>query len=178
MANDIALIIIDMQVGAFDGSLIPPVSKSEKLLLNVIQLIKKARKAAIPLIFVQHRGEKGHPFEHGTNGWQIHPSLGITDEDYLIQKYTPDSFYNTDLHETLNSENIKRLVIAGIQTEFCIDTTCRRAFSLDYEVTLVTDTHGTWDTDRLNASQIINHHNSVLGDWFVTLKKVSEINFS
>jgi len=167
-----------MQVGVFDGSVIPAVSESEKLLSNVTQLVEKARKAAVPVIFIQHNGEQGHPLEQGTNGWQFHPDLGVASDDLVVPKHTPDSFYNTDLQDKLSSNGIKRLVIAGIQTEYCIDTTCRRAFALDYEVTLVQDAHSTWDTDHLSSSQIIDHHNSLLNEWFVTLKEAEEIDFN
>lgn len=166
-----------MQVGVFDGSAIPPVSVGDKLLSNISQLIGEARQVAIPVIFVQHNGEKGHPLERETKGWDLHPKLDITDKDLIVQKSTPDSFYDTGLQDILRSNKIQKVVIAGIQTEFCIDTTCRRAFGMGYEVTLIKDAHSTWDTDHLTASQIIDHHNSLLSEWFVSLKGVNEINF-
>lgn len=166
-----------MQVGVFDGFSIPPVFGAEKLLPNISLLIERARKATIPIIFVQHKGERGHPLEYQTDSWHIHPEIGITNESIVVEKQTPNSFYNTDLQDILVSKDINRLIIAGIQTEFCIDTTCRQAFSLGYEVTLVEDAHSTWDTDQLSASQIINHHNSTLSEWFVSLKSVNEIDF-
>lgn len=95
----------------------------------------------------------------------------------LIQKHTPDAFHETNLHYELKSRKIKRLVIVGLQTEYCIDTTCRRAFTLGYEVTLVKDAHSTWDSSLITAQQIIDHHNHVLGGWFVTLKSEREIEF-
>ena len=47
-------------------------------------------------------------------------------------------------------------------TEYCIDTTVRRAFSLGYDVTLVADGHLTVDSGVLTFDQIISHHNSLL----------------
>lgn len=44
----------------------------------------------------------------------------------------------------------------------CVDTTCRRAFSLGYDVVLAKDAHSTMNSERLTASQIIEHHNDVL----------------
>ncbi|MEA2594249.1 MAG: hypothetical protein QOF01_718, partial [Thermomicrobiales bacterium] len=43
-------------------------------------------------------------------------------------------------------------------------TTCRRAISLDYDVTLVADGHTTWDNDRLTAAQVIAHTNAALSE--------------
>ncbi|MFX1517847.1 MAG: isochorismatase family protein, partial [Promethearchaeota archaeon] len=95
--------------------------------------------------------------------------------DLVIQKSTPDAFHDTSLKSELGSREIKEIIITGLQTEYCIDTTCRRAFSLNFEVTLVEDAHSTWDSDLLTAKQIISHHNAVLGGWFVTLKKTTDI---
>ena len=178
MANDIALIIIDIQVGVFQSAIIPPVARAKQLLSQIINLIAKARGASVPIIYVQHSGGSGHPLEHSTPGWNIHPGITPTDQDILIQKRTPDSFYNTQLQTELESRNIKRLVIAGIQTEFCVDTTCRRAFSLGYQVTLAKDAHSTWDNELLSAQQIIAHHNNILGEWFAKTKEVSDIDFN
>ena len=77
----------------------------------------------------------------------------------------------------LKARGIGHLIIAGIQTEYCIDTTCRRASSLGYEVTLVADAHSTWDTEHLSAWQIIDHPNQVLSGWFVTLETAGRIKF-
>jgi nicotinamidase-related amidase len=178
MANQTALIIVDLQLGVFQSTLIPPVSGAKELLSNVGKLIAKARSASVPIIFVQHNGGSGHPLEYQTSGWHIHPAIAPTDHDIRIQKSTPDSFHNTQLQNELESRHIRTLVIAGIQTEFCVDTTCRRAFSLGYEVTLAKDAHSTWDTESLSAQQIIAHHNGILGEWFVKTKEVNEIGFS
>ena len=98
--------------------------------------------------------------------------------DVVVQKRHPDSFQGTTLRQELASRTIERLVITGIQTEYCVDTTCRRAYSLGYDVTLVKDAHSTWDSDHLTASQVIAHHNDVLGGWFAALKEASEVEFS
>lgn len=58
----------------------------------------------------------------------------------------------------------------------CIDTTCRRAFSLGYKVTLVSDAHSTWNSQVITAQQIINHHNSVLR-WFADVYSSRDIKF-
>jgi nicotinamidase-related amidase len=77
----------------------------------------------------------------------------------------------------LKSKNVRKLVVAGLQTEYCVDTTCRRAYSLGYEVVLVRDAHRTWDSGNLSASQIIDHYNKVLVGWFATLKDEKDVSF-
>jgi nicotinamidase-related amidase len=72
---------------------------------------------------------------------------------------------------------IKNLVIVGVQTEFCVDTTCRTAFSLGYKNILVSDGHSTFDSPILTAAQIIEHHNGIIGGLFAELKKTEEVEF-
>jgi nicotinamidase-related amidase len=113
-----------------------------------------------------------------TEGWQIHAELQPNADDTVILKRFPDSFKNTSLAGELESRGIKTLVITGLQTEYCVDTTCREAFSRDYKVTLVSDGHTTYDSERLTAQDIISHHNEVLGNGFASLKRSDEIDFS
>lgn len=178
MQRNEALLIIDVQVGMFESPLIPPVYNGQELLAKVSDLIRKGRSAGVPIIYIQHNGGKGHPLEQGMAGWFIYPSLAPMEDDVVIQKEKSDSFYNTRLQAELEKRNIKKLVVAGIQTDYCVDTTCRRAYSLGYDITLVKDAHTTWGTEILTAPQIIAHHNHVLGDSFVTLKSADEIDFS
>jgi len=175
MAMSTALLVIDMQLGNF---LEPhPIHEGDGLLKRVKSLIIKARSARIPIIYVQNNGGEGDPDEYGTPGWEVHPSIKPRPDDFMVQKGSPDAFHETDLQKGLKSDGIKRLVVAGLQTEYCVDTTCRRAYSLGYEVTLVGDAHSTWDSDRLSADEIIGHHNDVLSGWFATLRNEEEIIF-
>ena len=175
MQDRSALLIIDVQLGMFQND--APVHKGEDLLSTIGDLIARARAAEIPVIYIQHSGGRGHRLEPGTPGWPIHPAIAPDDGESVVHKQYPDSFRETNLQEELRAKGIGRLVIAGIQTEYCVDTTCRRASSLGYDVTLVEDAHSTWDTDHLRASQIIDHHNQVLSGWFVTLEAARRIKF-
>jgi len=177
MDQESALIIIDFQKGLF-GVFDTPYQDKE-LIETVKELIGKARLSDIPIFLVQHNGVgKDSPLSPNTDGWKIHPALKIEKEDIYIQKDHPDSFQDTQFEKELKSRGIRKLFIAGLQTEYCIDTTCRRAYSLGYEVILIENGHSTYDTEYLRAEQIINHHNQVLGSWFVTLKKSTEVIFT
>lgn len=173
--KDTALMIIDVQLGMFDERF--PVYNGEALLETLKALIARARGAGIPLIYIQHDGQGDDPLRPDLPGWVIHPDIQPAPGDPVIRKLHPDAFQETGLQETLEKLGIKNLVIAGIQTEFCVDTTCRRAYSLGYNATLVEDGHSTWDTGQLKASQIIAHHNQNLSGWFVKLKPAKEIEF-
>ena len=173
--SNAALLVIDMQLGNFIGPDSMP--RGDRLLENVRSLIDNARSVQVQVVYVQNLGEEGDPDEVGTPGFDIHPSLAPLQGDKVVQKQTPDSFHETDLKATLDTFGITSLIVAGLQTEYCVDTTCRRAALLGYKTTLVRDAHGTWDSPHLSAKQIITHHNSVLEGWFVQLKSTSEIEF-
>jgi nicotinamidase-related amidase len=169
-----ALLIIDVQVGMFSDDF--PVHKGKQLLENIKQLVSKARATNTPIFFIQHNEPAGQQLEYGSKDWEIHPELSVYESDIIIHKTTPDSFYNTPLEEELKKHSINQLVLTGIQTDLCVDTTTRRAFSMNYELTLVSDAHSTFDSGDLSAEQIINHHNQVLS-FFAKTKNTNEIEF-
>jgi nicotinamidase-related amidase len=169
-----ALLVIDVQNGMFNEGTI--VHKGEKLLQNLNELLSRARSTNTPVFYIQHNAPIGRPLEHGTKGWEIHSDISPKNEDTIVQKTTPDSFLNTNLDDELKKQKVEHLIIAGIQTELCVDTTVRRAFSMGYKVTLASDTHSTWDSHGINAEQIIDHHNNALR-WFADVYTIEEIKF-
>ncbi|MCP1422532.1 Nicotinamidase-related amidase [Paenibacillus sp. CF095] len=160
MTTHCALLIIDVQVAMFDEA--DPVYQGEQLLQKIQMLMAKAREAGHFIIYIQHSEGAGSPLERGTSGWAIHPSIAPISGDLVIEKETPDSFHETNLHLKLQEDGVTELILAGMQTEVCVDTTCRRAYSLGYTVNLVQDAHSTWNSKTLQAEQIIEHHNTVL----------------
>jgi aminoglycoside 6'-N-acetyltransferase len=175
---DTALLIIDVQVGMFTEPDYPAYQE-QTLLTNLSTLIEKARTSGIPVIYVQH--SESHPqaplWPEGS-GWPIHPAIAPQPSETIVHKKTPDSFYNTTLQQELESRGIKRLVIAGMQTEYCVDTTTRQAFSRGYDLVIVTDAHTTYNSAHLTAAQIIQHHNEILGGSFATPKTTAEVEFT
>ncbi|HXM68856.1 MAG TPA: cysteine hydrolase family protein [Candidatus Acidoferrum sp.] len=154
-----ALLIIDVQVGLVE---LMPSNLQHQVLSNIKILLNQARSARTPVVFIQHDGPKGHPLETETPAWAIHPSILPRSGEPITRKKASDSFFETELAEELQRNKIGHVIIAGAMTEFCVDTTCRRAVTLGYDVTLVSDAHLTRDTPVLTASQIIAHQNLVL----------------
>jgi nicotinamidase-related amidase len=154
-----ALLVIDVQEGmepytAHDG---------KGVVSRIAGLIDRARHAATKVIYVQHDGsaEPGHPLAKGTPGHAIHHAIAPRAGEPVISKTQCSSFLSTGLDATLKSSGIDDLVICGMQTEFCVDTTVRSAHERGYKVTLVSDAHSTGDTVVLKAKDIVAHHNRV-----------------
>ena len=114
------------------------------------------------MVLVQNNGGKGDPDQLGSPGWQIHPSLAPQVGDLVLQKSTSDAFHLTPLQKELTRRGIKRLVLAGMQSEYCVDTTCCRASALGDDVTLVSDGLSIYDTDKLPAAEVIASQNASL----------------
>jgi nicotinamidase-related amidase len=168
------LLIVDAQVDMFvPGS---SVHAGEAVLRTLSGLITRARRAGISIIYVQNNGGAGDPDQPGTPGWEIHPALAPLDGDLIFQKSSPDAFDRTGLREELARRGIGRVIIAGLQTEYCIDATCRGAYALGYQVVLVKDGHSTYDTEELPAVEVIARHNASLGA-LVTVLESGSIEF-
>ncbi|QRM29318.1 cysteine hydrolase family protein [Microvirga sp. VF16] len=177
-----ALVIIDVQAGILpaNGAKRPAVrQRFDEVRGRIFDLVGEARRQGAPIVFVQHAGEPGHRLETGTPGWEICDDLGRTADDIVVSKTACDSFYETDLQSVLSERGISHLVVAGLMTQYCVDTTCRRAVSLGYDVTLVADAHTTADTETFTVEQIVEHHNGLLdgfdaGTALIKLKPANE----
>jgi nicotinamidase-related amidase len=128
---------------------------------RINDLIARARSAKVPVLFVQHESP-GSVVEFGAPGWALEQRLDARAADPVIRKTTPDSFLRTELAERLAALEVSHLVLCGYATEFCVDTTTRRAAGLGYAVTLAADAHTTHDKSHASAASIRAHHNATL----------------
>ncbi|MEJ4046654.1 cysteine hydrolase family protein [Erwinia sp. SLM-02] len=175
MSDASALLVIDMQAGLLHAPQ-PPHQKDE-LIANTIRLIHAARAAQKPIFFARHTGPEGSPIAVGSRFWQLADELPLEAGDRYFNKTRPNCFLNTPLLAELQQAQVKRLVIAGMKTDYCVDTTCRAAADLGFEVVLVSDAHSTTDNAVLGAAQIVAHHNATLAGPFVTLLATDQVSF-
>ncbi|WP_077927021.1 cysteine hydrolase family protein [Wohlfahrtiimonas populi] len=172
-----ALLIIDMQNGLFHSNQTPYLK--ETILTNIQTTMNKARTQNIPIIFFRHVGPEGSPIAPDSALTQIIPELEINrDKDIVLEKTKPSCFYQTRLLDVLAELNVTELVITGMKTDFCIDTTCRVAFEKGIQTTLIADAHTTVDGNGLTAESIIQHHNHVLGAAFSQVVTTDDFNFA
>jgi len=170
-----ALVVIDMQQGMFTDEIAP--YRGDEVLQCVGDLLKRARASRVPIFHVQHDGGPGDILGKGSAGWPHHPAVAPKDGEPVIEKRHGSAFQDTDLHVRLQAAGIDRLVIAGMQTEICVDSACRAAAALGYSVVLASDAHTTFDSPVLPAERIVAHHNRTLDGMFVELSATSEVRF-
>lgn len=156
-----ALIVIDVQRGLFDGA--PRPFEADLVVDRIDALAGRARGAAVPVVFVQHENACDQ-LEAFTAPWELVEGLHPQPGDLRIRKTTPDAFLRTGLAELLEKRGVRRVVLCGYASEFCVDTTARRAAALGYEVVLAADAHTTHDKAHLGAGPIRAHHNATLAD--------------
>ena len=156
-----AVLIIDVQQGLCEG---PNAAYDVAAVITRINgVTERARAAGVPVIFIQHESGPGY-LEYGSRAWQLADGLHTEPGDRRIRKTTPDSFLRTNLQETLESLSVRDLIICGMHTEFCVDTTTRRALALGYPVRLVADGHTTAGNAHIGPLQVIAHHNTTLAN--------------
>jgi nicotinamidase-related amidase len=122
-----------------------------------------ARAAGAPVIFIQHEESEG-PLAFNSNGWQLYQRLKVEPSDARLRKTASDSFHRTELQSQLQSLGITDLVVCGLQSEFCVDSTVRGALARGYPVVLVADGHSTLDNGVIPAAKISAHHNTTLAN--------------
>ena len=154
-----AVIIIDVQNALVNS--VPEPFEIGAVMQRINQVTRLARSKQTPVIFVQHEAP-GTVLEHDSEGWQLPSELEVDPTDHIVRKTTPDSFLGTNLEELLKGQNIENLVIMGYASEFCVDSTVRRAAALDYNVHLVSDAHTTHDKNHACARDIRAHENATL----------------
>lgn len=156
-----ALLVIDVQQGLCDDAC--RLLGLDGVIARINALSTRAREAGAPVIFVQHEGRDGY-LEHGTPGWRLHRDLHVGAQDLKMRKTATDAFHRTELQAVLERHGVDELVVCGMHTEFCVDTTIRRALALGYPVVLAADAHTSEGSAALAPAQVIAHHNDVLSN--------------
>lgn len=149
--SKLALIVIDMQ-NEFLSDVKPILSE-----LNAA--IASARKASIPIFFTQHGHENpdvdvktsvlvrwwtpSGSIRKGSNNWKLVDGLNVTTDDTIIdEKKTYDAFYQTRLKSLLDERGVDTVIISGVLTQFCCETTARSAFVQNFNVIFLSDGTG------------------------------------
>jgi nicotinamidase-related amidase len=175
-----ALIIIDIQNDYFQGGnceLVNPIEAS----LKAKELLEYFRENQMPVFHVQHINlRKGATyFLPNTKGVEIHENVKPLENEIIIQKNFPNSFLETNLEVELEKLSVNELVICGMMSHMCIDSTTRAAFDLGFDCIVAHDACTTKDLvfldKKVNASEVHNSFMSALGSIFAKVLDVKSI---
>jgi nicotinamidase-related amidase len=142
-----AMLVIDMQ-HYFHGLVAP-------ILDNVLSLIDACRSAQVKIVFTRHgvhdpQNDGGmlttwwdDLILHGSEAWELDKELKPNSSDLIIDKNRYSAFQGTDLDDWLGNNGVEDLIISGVMTNLCCETTARDAFGHDYRVFFVADATAT-----------------------------------
>lgn len=137
-----ALLVIDVQNGIVNFG------NFNKELNRIENIINDFKKSNLPVIFMRHfDDDENSSLYRDSEGSELHSSLKEY-ADYVIEKQTPSSFFQTDLSNIVEKYGVDHLFITGFQTEFCCMFTAISAFDRGYKVTFIEDATGTVNTEE------------------------------
>jgi len=141
-----ALLLVDIQNDYFPGGAME-LAGSPEAGLRAGKLLQAFRQRSLPVIHVQHIATRQGAtfFLPGTPGAAIHECVAPQAGEVVITKHFPNSFRQTGLLEHLEKRQVTKLVIAGMMTHMCIDTTVRAAADLGLRCVLAHDACATRD---------------------------------
>lgn len=158
-----ALIIIDVQNDYFPGGRFE-LKNTSNTLNNIKKVLTYARNNSYSIFHVQHIAPENAPFfAKGSIGSELYHEITPLTGEHIIQKNYPNSFFKTDLKNILDKEDIKDIIICGMMTHMCIDSTTRGALELGLNCTLIEDCCTTKDLEYdTNIISWDNVHNSFI----------------
>lgn len=154
-----ALLLIDLQNDYFEGGAMALVGAAPAV-ANAARLLARFRERALPVFHVRHVAARPGAtfFLPGTAGAEIHDAVRPRDGESLTVKHWPNSFRDTGLLAALRAADVSNLVVAGMMTHMCVDTTVRAAADLGFACTLAGDACATrdlvFDGERVDAHQV------------------------
>jgi len=139
-----ALVIIDIQNFYFEGGNVPLAGPVEASLKAKV-LLERFREKGWPVVHVQHlpKDVADPDPEIADAQYRIHPNVLPLAGETLIGKHHANSFRETTLLALLREQNVRRLVVAGMQTHMCVEAATRAAADLGFDVTVIHDATAT-----------------------------------
>lgn len=174
-----ALLVIDVQ-DSFKAGPRWERRSSPKFEENIDWLVQAYRTAGLPVIFVLHT-DPDDGFATDSPYFKLMDFLVRQEEEPLLIKNTRNAFTSTNLQDRLWEKGVERLVITGIQTEQCCETTARLAADLGYDVDFVTEATMTFPIadpatgDELSTDEILRRTEFVLRGRFARIAKVDTL---
>lgn len=158
--SNIVLLVVDVQKAIIKGH---PYNE-KKVINNIKELISAARDHGKEVLYVRHDSGEGEELEYGTDGWQIYEDITPNDDEKIFDKQYNSAFFKTGLKEYMDSKKIDTIMLVGLQTEYCIDATCKSAFEHGYKVIIPEETNTTFNNMYLSGEKLYEFFNYCIWD--------------
>ncbi len=149
------LLVVDMQKGLVDDELYA----FDTFIDRTVRLIDAARKNNIEVIYVQHDAGPKSGMTSGDEEFEIDDRVAPKEGEKVFVKTINSCFGNKDFKEYVEQQKDKRLMIIGLQTNYCIDCTVKSAFERGFEVIIPEGTNSTFDNDYMTGETAYRYYN-------------------
>ena len=165
------LLVVDMQRALTEDE---ELYDAEAFMDRNIRLIDAARKNNVEVIFVQHDAGEGSGFSAGDEGYEIDPRVAPKEGEKVFVKTINSCFGNKDFKAYMEQQEDKRLMVIGLQTNYCIDATVKSAFERGFDVIVPEGTNSTFDNDYMTGETTVAYYNEDVWDGVAELPTFDE----
>lgn len=172
----LGLLLVDIQNDYFPGGRNPLVLP-EIAAMQAKKILTFFRSHGLPVYHIRHisLSPDASFFLPDTAGIDFYGSVVPQADEIIITKHNPDSFLDTSLKERLEQDEVTDLVICGMMTHMCIDTTVRSAAAYNYPITLIADACATkdltWEDNTVPARQVQDAYLAAIDGTFATVMR-------
>ena len=139
------LMLVDVQRNMLEGE--TAIDGAAAFRERMSGLLESARAASVPIVHVKNDGPAGEPDEPGTPGWEL--VFAPLPGEPVVRKDVGDTFEsNPALADVLHAMGVTTLVVAGLQSEACVQSTARGALQRGFDVVVPADGHATYDAEE------------------------------
>ena len=149
------LLVVDMQKGLVDEELYA----YDTFIERTARLIDAARRNHVEVIYVQHDAGPESCMSVGDEEFEIADQVKPQKGEKVFVKTINSCFGNKDFREYMERQKDKRLMIIGLQTNYCIDCTVKSAFERGFEVIIPEGTNSTFDNDYMTGETTYRYYN-------------------
>ena len=149
------LLVIDMQKGLVDEDLYA----FDTFMDRTVRLVDAARKNNVEVVFVQHDAGPGSGMSVGDEAFEIVDRIAPKEGEKVFVKTINSCFGNKDFKQYMKRQEDKRLMIIGLQTNYCIDATVKSAFERGFGVIIPEGTNSTFDNDYMTGETTYRYYN-------------------
>jgi nicotinamidase-related amidase len=173
-------VIVDIQNDYFPGGAYPLVG-TEAAAERAGELLAHFRESGEPVVHIQHVWDAPDAtfMRPGTDGVEINEAVAPLADEPVLLKASPNSFLGTDLEQRIRNAAVDDVVVVGMMTSMCVDSTVRAAADLGFAVTVASDACAAPDLEfggvRIAGDVVHAAFLAALGDSFATVTTVDEL---
>ena len=131
---------------------------AETLMDRAARLIAAAREHGTEVVFVRHDAGEGSGFSAGDEGFEIDGRVAPREGEKVFDKTINSCFGNREFAKYMEAQEDKRLMVIGLQTNFCVDATVKSAFERGFEVIVPEGTNSTFDNRFMDAATTVAYY--------------------